>query len=188
MSKNNLSLGGETLHDCHAEILSRRCLVKYFYNELIAVINKKPSIFIADENQSKFKLSADIKFHLYCNTAPCGESRIFSFSDTENHFNRLNCGLLRTKVESGAGTLPIPELNFQSFDGVVHGERFITMSCTDKLRRWSVLGLQGNLLSNFIDPIYLSSISIGSVFDMNHMTKTIHGCVENISYLPQGYK
>lgn len=189
LSGNYLSLSGESLHDCHAEILTRRCLMKYFYKELMESVKGYPSIFIPDSNKSKFKLAKDITFHLYINTAPCGESRVYSFSDTEHQLNRLSRGLLRSKIENGAGTVSVFGRELQTYDGVAQGERLVTMSCSDKLTRWSVLGLQGNLLSNFVGPIYLESISIGSMFNLHHMERTIYGRVENsINQLPQDYK
>lgn len=189
LSGNYLSLSGESLHDCHAEILTRRCLLKFFYKELMESVKGLPSIFISDDKKCKFKLAKDIAFHLYINTAPCGEARVYSFSDTEHQFNRLNRGLLRSKIENGAGTVSVFGREVQTYDGVAQGERLVTMSCSDKLTRWNVLGLQGNLLSNFVEPIYLESISIGSMFNINHMKRTIYGRVENsINKLPQDYK
>lgn len=189
LSGNHLSLCGESLHDCHAEILTRRCLIKYFYKQLVECVKKNPSIFIEDHKEKKFKLSKDVTFHLYINTAPCGESRIFSFTDSVHHNNRLNRGLLRSKIENGAGTVAVFGREMQTFDGIAQGERLVTMSCSDKLTRWNVLGLQGNLLSNLIDPIYLDSMSIGSVFNIDHMKRTIYGRIENvINNLPQCYE
>lgn len=111
ISGGSLSLEGEVLNDCHAEILARRALVGYLYSQ-IEVHESEPSqsIFEQDRNGGhRLKLKDNILFHLYVSSAPCGDSRIFTLSDSQKdhlkdlHPNRQSRGALRTKIESGEG-------------------------------------------------------------------------------------
>ncbi|RLM75178.1 tRNA-specific adenosine deaminase 1 [Panicum miliaceum] len=39
------------------------------------------------------------------------------------------------------------------------------MSCFDKITRWSVVGIQGALLSHILEPLYLTTVTIGQLPD-----------------------
>lgn len=111
----HMSLNGTVLNDSHAEIVTRRCLMDFFYNQLllhtndgsflfsfsfsIILLNLAKNLitfmclgwnrflFAATAHESIFerpcfpndlyKVRDGIKFHLYINTAPCGDARIF---------------------------------------------------------------------------------------------------------------
>jgi hypothetical protein len=136
-----------------------------------------------------FKLKSDIKFHLFISSAPCGDGRIFSVSEEKNSVAwrqnygivKQNRGQLRAKLESGMGTLPVKNYpNVQTWDGILLGERLKVMSCSDKLCKLNVLGVQGALLSHFIEPVYLSSVIIGAFYNRAHMTRALFGRIGEV--------
>ena len=81
----------------------------------------------------------------------------------------------RSKIECGMGTVPIsPKISVQTWDGVMSGDRLLTMACSDKILRWNVLGIQGALLTLLIRPVYLKSVTVGSKFHPGHMKRALY--------------
>ena len=189
ISGERLSMKGDVVNDSHAEVLARRGLVRFLYDELRAfyINDGDKSIFepvSVDDSQSLVKVKDKYRFHLYISTAPCGDGAQFSRDDTDNRepsadgthhpvMSSKQQGVLRTKMEGGEGTIPIAEAQQQTWDGIQQGERLRTMSCSDKIARWNVLGLQGALLSHFVCPIYVSSLTLGSLHHHGHLSRAV---------------
>ncbi|XP_068612464.1 double-stranded RNA-specific editase 1-like [Brachionichthys hirsutus] len=189
---------GLALNDCHAEIVARRSLIRYLYSQLEHFLSnheeeRHKSIFSRCDRQG-FRLKQHVQFHLYISTSPCGDARIFSPHEAgvedqgDRHPNRKARGQLRTKIESGEGTIPVRSGSaVQTWDGVLQGERLLTMSCSDKIARWNVVGFQGSLMSYFTEPLYFSSIILGSLYHADHLSRATYQRIADIEDLPRPF-
>lgn len=156
-----ISISGTALNDSHAEILAIRGCRLFILNELEKVISagnaeSVETVLQRDPASNGYTMKPNVKLHLFISSAPCGDARIFSRHEEESNFenqedseldrhpNRVTRGQLRTKIESGEGTIPVKSAEgAQTWDGIVNGERLLTMSCSDKVACWNVLGVQG---------------------------------------------
>lgn len=171
---------GRRLIDSHAEVLARRALFRYLVVAMIAKdVEGQDSIFRGG------RLRDGVEFHLYVSTAPCGDSRRFipvsgskrklvSALSDDNHCPDLasikhrNAGQLSTKITAGEGYPAVICSHLAT--------RRASMTCSDKVLKWAVCGLQGSaLFSALKQPVKLSSVVIGGSdsFDKRHLVRDL---------------
>lgn len=59
------------------------------------------------------------------------------------------------------------------------------MACTDKILKWTLVGVQGALLSRFIEPIYLDGIIVSRFFRPRHLKYHLFDRLDERSIAPR---
>ncbi|XP_064466456.1 tRNA-specific adenosine deaminase 1-like isoform X1 [Ornithodoros turicata] len=74
-----LNSQGDQVADSHAEVLTRRCFLRYIYQELLKLAKGQQSVTFLREDSNEFmaKLRPEIRLHLFTSHTPCGDASIF---------------------------------------------------------------------------------------------------------------
>ncbi|GFR67276.1 double-stranded RNA-specific adenosine deaminase [Elysia marginata] len=157
----HMSVDGKRIIHSHAEIMARRAFIRYLFKQLLTYNGNRSHPIFTRSDTGKLKLRDKIQVHLYISRPPCGDAAAFpTISNFPNKMRAIRKqGQLRTIIDDGEGAIPT---DFPVPAGANGKERLRIMTCSDKICRWNVLGVQGALLSHFIDPIYIDSLVIGS--------------------------
>ncbi|XP_070769708.1 adenosine deaminase domain-containing protein 1 [Enoplosus armatus] len=162
-TKESASSSGRIVHDSHAVVTARRSLMRFLYRHLLMFFSKKAnlkgkSIFQQTSSSVLLSLKSGITLHLYVNQLPKGAAEIPS----KLRLNPLSISALQVNNEISLH-LSVEGKVFSVFSSAFDhsASKVVSMSTTDKLTQWQVLGYQGALLSHFIEPIYVQSILIG---------------------------
>lgn len=172
---------GWCLRDLHAEVLVKRGFQRLLWNEIqsgnFKILRKIEGG--ATSSDAMYSLHPDIQLHLYISDSPCGDATIYKLgngdmnftgaklivansNDTDTSVGGLSCHDSATTVTREA-TQSLGQLRIKSGRSNLPSHlRSTSLSCSDKLLKWSLLGLQGNRLlqHHIVDPIRLASVVV----------------------------
>ena len=165
---------GWCLRDLHAEVLVKRGFQRLLWKEIqsgdFTLLYKLPSDQQSSPDDDAYGLKTDVELHLYSSDSPCGDSTIYELKNGDMNFtgaklivrggneSSLSCcdnattvtredvqQLGQLRIKSGRSNLP-------------NHLRSTSLSCSDKILKWTLLGLQGSRLP--VRPVYLTSIIV----------------------------
>jgi tRNA-specific adenosine deaminase 1 len=183
LGQSKLCEHGTVVNDSHAEILARRALKLLLWDDLRLHLkggNGTPTLLepydgrhgeSSTDGNVQYEVPEGVSLHLYISETPCGDASIIVDPCALEHTKgggddgiRKLTGAKRVGKrkhlwsEHDKGTSFLRTKSGRS--DLKPCDRTTSMSCSDKIVSWCFGGLQGALLSRFMKPIFLSSVTV----------------------------
>jgi hypothetical protein len=156
---------GCLLHDSHAEVIARRSLIRFFYEE----IHKENNSILIKEDKNKFYLNKSLRLYFFVSYSPCGAAAYLSDPIKRPKFEHKSLN----SSSDGDELYLKPGKGYQT----------TSLSCTNKINRWIYQGIEGSLLNQIITtPIRLSALIIQTNSDLSSIFKNIQVLSVNKSF------
>lgn len=171
LGSGNKCLGGslrapELVSDSHAEVIARRALVRWIVGEVARgeVARRRPPGGPAFDSPlerihatGRWRMKAGFALHLYVSQTPCGDCSVLGAAQTTGA--KVVASPTAAPVSCDVEKGPPAAGRLRRKPG--RGDATLSMSCSDKIAKWCVLGLQGALLAGILEgPLALASVTV----------------------------
>ncbi|KAL1660211.1 adenosine deaminase/editase [Schizophyllum commune] len=167
-----LPLHGEALHDSHAEIIARRGAIRWFLEKIQRMSQSDTSCseWLTITSEGVYKLQDGAHVGMYISTLPCGDAstRFLAAAPQDAGMAALKDSASRPVVDPTAAARGRDNYALtgvlRTKPGRADAPPTMSMSCSDKIAAWSVLGFQGALASLVLPiPMHIAHIVVGDV-------------------------
>ncbi|EFP08649.1 CRE-ADR-1 protein [Caenorhabditis remanei] len=135
-------------------VLARRALCRNFLYELAAMTEGSESAIFERREDGRFAMRSNMKLALYCNYSP-------------NCFHSTDDAAVKSLAILTPMSLAASPPELLSLDEI-RATKTLRIQCTaDKILKWNTLGVQGALLSNIMEPVFITDIFFGSSYSTN---------------------
>ena len=158
----------DLVRDCHAEVLARRAFKRWLLQEYQLCTQGKTSSFFSLDSSGKIVPIKSLQFVLYVSSAPCGNACIRRWGDSPKETFNETLGVAELLNDQPHPPFH-PHSQKEGQTAVNRKGESTILSCSDKILRWNVVGLQGVGLSGIVpSKIFLHGIVIGRKFVRKH--------------------